>query len=449
MKRKCRMGKLLTLEAPPIVVIESVSDSIALIKVWQATPITRRTGVGAISSTIRLSLAKCEAPGIGQVAAALAHAKMETFDLRLQDWVAFDGRTYQAVANAGFLFSVLCSGRSICDLDGVSAFSAVERHKSIRCLDVVPIRSNDLRLGGFFSAVAEGKMIRKLHVRAFDSGLYDPLCWKWLAYAFWSRASNACIPALNLGRIDFTEEHVAAIEAVLKYSYPQPVEHPAASSHSQYGFANIQAGTELRPVGLRGGDDSVLVVSRDLRCRAHFKSSTVGNHLDVVVPGYGICAMASMDVFEDGNVVGSSSSFLDTAEAPCGVKSLIAAFSGIENDHLLPRFLALIGGRLQTLSLSTSFLLSRSVDLDLCSVAATCPALQKLNVSNCEVTFSDGNEASRSWEIKQLHIGGSDVDGLIRLLDDPTYRTPRELVGLRLDRRSHGRRIQSRFTPTI
>jgi hypothetical protein len=175
MKRKCRMGKLLTLEAPPIVVIESVSDSIALIKVWQATPITRRTGVGAISSTIRLSLAKCEAPGIGQVAAALAHAKMETFDLRLQDWVAFDGRTYQAVANAGFFFSVLCSGRTVCDLDGVSAFSALERRKAIRCLNAAPTRSNALRLGDFFSAVAEGKMIRKLHVRAFDRVFYEPL----------------------------------------------------------------------------------------------------------------------------------------------------------------------------------------------------------------------------------------------------------------------------------
>jgi hypothetical protein len=263
------------------------------------------------------------------------------------------------------------------------------------------------------------------------------------------------IPALNLGRIDFTEEHATAIEAVLEHSYPQPAEHPASSSisHFQYGFANIPAGTEHRPVGLSSVDDTVLVVSRDLRCRAHFKSLAVGNRLDVVVPGYGICTMPNVDFFESDNVVTSSSRYLHTAEAPGGVRILTISFSDIENDHLLPRFLALVGGRLRTLSLRNFPVLYRSVGLDLCSVAAACPVLETLHLCGFEVTISEDNDALRSWSLKKLDFDGSDVDGLIRLLRDPICRTSRDLVELQICRWSHIRRDrngqQDRFRFTL
>jgi hypothetical protein len=138
--------------------------------------------------------------------------------------------------------------------------------------------------------------------------------------------------------------------------------------------------------------------------------------------------------------VASSSGFLATAEAPCGLRSLSISFSDIENDDLLPRFLALVGGRLRSLTLRNCFEFRHSVGLDLCAVAAACPELRTLHLSGFEVTISDDNDALRSWRLKKLHIGGSDVDGLIRLLEDPTYRTSRELVGLRLDRLSHVQR---------
>jgi hypothetical protein len=298
------LEKLMMMEAPPIFVIESVSDSIALLKAWQAAPIARHVGIEAEVETTSTNLAKYEASGIGQVAAGLAHAKTPTFKLRLQDFVE-DEQAGRAVASAGFFFGVLCSGRAVCHLNGVADFPAVERHKEIRCLDAIYSRATDLRFGGFFSAIAEGKMIRKIKVRTYnDDGIYrDPLHWRWLAYAFWSSASNTCVRALNVGLINLTEEHVSAIEAVLKCSYPQPAEHPTPTLQSQYRFANILAGTELRPVGLRGGDDSVLVVSRDVRCRAHLKSSAVGNQLGVVVPGYGICTMPNVDGFESGFIL--------------------------------------------------------------------------------------------------------------------------------------------------
>jgi hypothetical protein len=298
------LGKLMMTEAPPIVVVESARDSIALIKAWQAAPSARRAGIQAVVGKTSVSFAKYEASGIGQVAAGLAHAKMSTFELSLKAFADGD-KAGQVLANAGFFFSVLCSGRTVWHLNGVADLPALERHKEIGCLDVVYGRAADLGIGGLFSAVADGKMIRRLQVRSEgSSGIYrDQLHWKWLAYAFWSRSSNACIPELNVGFINLTEEHLSAIEDVLKCSYPQPAEHPTPTLQSQYRFANILAGTELRPVGLRGGDDSVLVVSRDVRCRAHLKSSAVGNQLGVVVPGYGICTMPNVDGFESGFIL--------------------------------------------------------------------------------------------------------------------------------------------------
>jgi hypothetical protein len=345
-----------------------------------------------------VSIAKYEASGIGEVAAGLAHGKVPTLQLSLKDLGEGNENQGQATANAGFLFSVLCCSSTFCHLNGVTDFPLLERYEEIDCLEVMCSRADDLRLGGFFSAVAEGMTVRQLQVRTNNDDRIrrDPLHWSWLAYAFWSRASNAFIPGLEIDLIDLTEEQVSAIEAVLKYSYPQPTEHATSSSHSQYGCANIQAGTKLRPVGPRAGDDTVLVVSQDLRCRALYKASS--KQLDVVVPGYGICTAPNVRVFERDRVVGSPSGFLDTARTSCGVKSLSVSFADIDNERLLRRFLALIGGRLQSLTLRNSGVPHRGVRLDLDAVAAACPELQALCVDDFEVTFSGANEHLRDWK---------------------------------------------------
>ncbi|KAE9015997.1 hypothetical protein PR001_g14760 [Phytophthora rubi] len=149
----------------------------------------------------------------------------------------------------------------------------------------------------------------------------------------------------------------------------------------------------------------------------------MGDSVEVVVPGFGICTTK----IEDGG-----NNFVSDAVCPSlpssqlkRISSLTLDLTTLESEAVLTQLLSLIGGSLRMLSLA-----SRS-QIDLCMLASTCPELEELRLRFSGVRVSAPNKALREWAIKNITLSDvDDVFAMVTCLTDATLRMRKTLVRL-------------------
>ncbi|KAE8884657.1 hypothetical protein PF003_g31428 [Phytophthora fragariae] len=172
----------------------------------------------------------------------------------------------------------------------------------------------------------------------------------------------------------------------------------------------------------------------------------MGDSVEVVVPGYGICTTK----IEDGG-----NTFVSDAVCPIlpssqlrSISSLMLHLSTLECEAMLMQLLRLIGGNLRSLTLesqrpqtdlsSESHMQQAALSLenqrqhiDLCMLATTCPGLEKLDLKFYGIRVSAPNEALRQWAIKEMTLYGvGDLSALMTCLTDTTLRMRKTLAVL-------------------
>jgi hypothetical protein len=278
------LNKLFELHVPLVVQLEAVRDRDTMMAAWQQ-PLQPTGGVEAFTDDVTMVVPIYYKPGIPEITAAFARADMTSLSLSLGEYERSEEELTVAAVNAGFLFSTMASGRSVCKLQGADRdFPAVERTGKCPTWDVQYSRSTGQRFGAMFSAIAETSSIGNLRLSTDDDyTIYpDPVYWSWLAYSLWSKASISSVTKLEILLINLTEEHVAAVERVLKTGYPVA---GAGSVHAQFGYVTIPQDTEVRLLNSTAAHKTPLVLSNDHRCRAYYDSSYMGRQADVIVPG--------------------------------------------------------------------------------------------------------------------------------------------------------------------
>lgn len=145
------------------------------------------------------------------------------------------------------------------------------------------------------------------------------------------------------------------IEEVLRRKYPQPQnqDRPAV-----FGFVDIHEG-----VRLFGRNGNQLEILHAVRCRGRYCPATMGGSVDVVVPGFGICATK----------IAGGVNFVPDTECPIIPSSQFERLTSLtlnfticilESEAALVQLLNLIGRGLRTLALESS-----TIHIDLCMLA--------------------------------------------------------------------------------
>ncbi|KAE8884599.1 hypothetical protein PF003_g31344 [Phytophthora fragariae] len=245
-----------------------------------------------------------------------------------------------------------------------------------------------------------------------------PVRWSWLIYAVLCGSSTASQNHVSI-RASLTREDVVMIQAVLRRKYPEPALQQSQDRPPEYGFVDIQKGAQLS-----GRNGIRLEITRALRCRALRYPASMGDSVEVVVPGFGICTTK----IEDGG-----NNFVSDAVCPSlqagqlnSISSLTLNLTTLESEAALAQLLSLIGGSLRMLSLA-----SRSQQIDLCMLASTCPELEELRLKLYSVCVSTPNKALREWAIKNITLSDvDDVFAMVTCLTDATLRMRKTLVRL-------------------
>ncbi|KAE8962979.1 hypothetical protein PR003_g30522 [Phytophthora rubi] len=256
-----------------------------------------------------------------------------------------------------------------------------------------------------------------------------PVRWAWFIYAVFCGSSSVSSNSVSFCA-SLTSEDVVMIQEVLRTNYPQPALQQNQDRPPEYGYVDIQEGGQIS-----GRNGIRLEITRSLRCRALYYPTTMGDSVEVVVPGYGICTTK----IEDGG-----NTFISDAVCPSlpsgqlkSISSLTLELSTLESEAALARLLSLIGGNLRSLSLECPrqqidlSLASQSHQVDLCMLATTCPDLEELDLKFYGIRVSAPNEALRRWAIKTISLDSlDDVSAMVTCLTDTTLRMRRTLVRL-------------------
>ncbi|EGZ13060.1 hypothetical protein PHYSODRAFT_334877 [Phytophthora sojae] len=438
------LGKRMDFFVPPAV-HASIACSIApLLDAWK----DREPAVPLHALENRLSTLKSDFSDLTvvQLTEALARADMASLTIRLDDRLTGRHLWGQAAMNASRLFTTLLCDRSIAQYPGGNEEPMVRRG-SLPDIRVSYLWASDRILGGFYSALAAStirNISSHMYVEFDDEDAEDVNGddswthrsnhdqWKWLAYALWSTTASPFIQHIDLTTFQLTADDLSEVEAVLKTGFPEPVlaESGTSPDSSGYGFVELRNGTEFQPYGLDDGDDTTFALSRDCRCRARYDSATMSDHADVVIPGLGIC---KVNLNDEARFVADAPT---EPEATClrDVDYFKLFVAKIESVEVLIRLFALVGGRLDTLWFGNTGTDLHIVDLS--ALAAACPELQELTLSDVRVVVSDYSEALRKWPLKTLLIDGV-VSGLGLCLSDPSFRMARELVKVTIDVPAH------------
>ncbi|GMF39649.1 unnamed protein product [Phytophthora fragariaefolia] len=263
--------------------------------------------------------------------------------------------------------------------------------------------------------------------------------WGWLGYALWSNASNTSVQSARLTNIHLSASAVTSVASAITHCYPPSIMDQITPDQSIYGFVEVQEGTKLRVRGIVEGEVSSAVALQGFRCRARCAPSEMGEHAEMIVPGYGVCDLPG----------GDQSRFITEDLKPrfrggpsTGLQSLVLEFFQIESPALISELLNLIGGKLRSLRMGM-FWTGRRRSVVLEEVAAACPSLEELYLTDFDVVLSS-NEGLHSWGLQKLVIHGSDVVvDLVNHLSDPICRMSRELELLEI---SVPRSVQYRAT---
>ncbi|KAE9352166.1 hypothetical protein PR003_g4514 [Phytophthora rubi] len=268
-----------------------------------------------------------------------------------------------------------------------------------------------------------------------------PIRWAWLIYAVFCGSSSVSRNSVQIWG-SLSSEDLVMIEEVLRTNYPQPVLQQSQDHPSKYGFVDIQEGAQLS-----GKNGIRLEITRALRCRALYNPTTMGDSVEVVVPGYGICTAK----IEDGG-----NNFVSDAVCPSlpssqlkSICSLMLHLSTLESVATLMQLLRLIGGSLRSLYLGSQrdqaadlssqshmqqaylSLESQRQHIDLCMLATICPDQEKLDLKFYGIRVSVPNEALRQWAIKEMTLYGvGDFSALMTCLTDTTLRMRKTLAVL-------------------
>ncbi|KAE9326281.1 hypothetical protein PF008_g16691 [Phytophthora fragariae] len=190
-------------------------------------------------------------------------------------------------------------------------------------------------------AVAEASSAGQLDIvfRGKFEQLTGPVRWAWLIYAVFCGSSSVSRKSVSFFCAPLTSEDVAMIQEVLRRNYPQPALQQNQDRPPKYGFVDIQEGAKLS-----GRDGIRLEIMRALRCRALYYPVTMGDAVEVVVPGYGICTTK----IEDGgnNFVSDAVCSSLPSDQLKGISSLTLNISTLESETVLTQLLRLIGGNL-------------------------------------------------------------------------------------------------------
>ncbi|OWZ15383.1 hypothetical protein PHMEG_00010982 [Phytophthora megakarya] len=334
------------------------------------------------------------------------------------------------------MITVLVSGQSL-PINADNALSPLERLGYLTQLSLNFDCSTEL-FGGACAAFATSSSSSKLMLWV-DCKEVEPLTvdheyWAWLAYTFWSKASKCSVRDLTIRGIGLSCRGIAAFEATLQQNYPKAELDivPTTSSHScEYGYVNIQAGVQLNLMDNRNVD---YVLLHDCRCRAQYDSTTNSDVVEAIVPGYGMCTVA----LNEGRCEFLPDKSGVIVSTPNDLQSLKLDFAKVESEVILMNLLTHIGGNLRslTLELNNETVYSannRIASIDLSGVMNACPHLEEITFQNIQVYLSPYSEL-RNWNLKKLAMYDVDDDNslnvCLRVLDDETLRTSRELVEL-------------------
>jgi hypothetical protein len=427
------LGRRLDFHVPPVVQLCATSDLSSLLDAWR----TQEPELPIHLLENRLTTLKSDfaGPAVVELAAALARTGLTSFKIRLDDRLTERQQWGTAMLNAGILLATVICGRSLCQLpsDAGSAFTRLRKFTDMRA--VFPWAS-ERTIGGFYSAIAASAMQsvssdayledgdEDLEAINGDDVFNDPsdyIQWKWLAYALWSKACSPSVQNIDLATFQLTDDHVSAVEAVLKSVYPDPVA-TNSDGYSSYGFAELPAGTPFQPLLLDSDDDTTFVLSAEIRCRARYDPATMAAQVHAVIPGFGICQVA----------LGSGVAFVpDHRDISVGglcsrsLEYFKLFVEYVDTPEVLTNLLSLVGGRLEIFWFRNTGVDSFAVDLS--TFSSACPQLEKLTLSKVEVVVSDPSESFRNWGLKTLVIDGV-VSDLATCLNDTTFRVARELA---------------------
>ncbi|EGZ13059.1 hypothetical protein PHYSODRAFT_302822 [Phytophthora sojae] len=284
----------------------------------------------------------------------------------------------------------------------------------------------DRMLVSVCSAVAE--VTAEANLAVCRLGLKGVMRWQWLAYALCGGVSDVQVPSVSIIWETLTKSELTAIPAVLQTKYPLPILESAQTGHYEYGFVDIEQGTELHLGEVNDDDeDSTFLIFRTCRYRALYVH-TNGRWVDVVVPGYGVCEV------KPGNGVRftpASGKADFRRKRFCGELSM--EYVTFESAAVLMDLLSLVTCGLHSLTLRAheDFAATFAIDIDLCALSVACPELQELSIAIFNVVISAHSESLCRWPIKALYLESPVLlSDLARCLRNPQLRMARELVCL-------------------
>ncbi|POM63539.1 Hypothetical protein PHPALM_21043 [Phytophthora palmivora] len=394
------LRKLLNTNVPPIVQQYANRGRVYQVEPWWMKPHHTQNPCDVVCAAISNTN---QSTNISEIVSALTGTVTSFCSLSLGGHGIPDSS--QTVTNEGILLSAVLCGKSLGKIGelSMSCFSVSNKFFSSIC-----------------SAVADSSP--DVYLSTLDMHIENSDRWSWLVYALCCGASTIAVPSVKMTMGTLTKSVISSIAQVLRVGYPQPTSEVG----NTYGFVNIQAGVKVQPCGFSGDDKTVVILPSDCCCRAHYDPAN-SEWVNVIVPGYGKCKAKLGDAIE--YTPDSATSRLRTKRF-CGSM----AFTGISTEapELLMELLTLVATGLHTLKL-INWDVTRLPQLDLRTLSAACPKLQVLETENYNVVVSAHANALRQWSIKQMSLQGTQqVSDLIPCLSDPTLRSSRKLVKLKV-----------------
>ncbi|KAG1710026.1 hypothetical protein DVH05_017035 [Phytophthora capsici] len=411
-----QINKILRTEVPVVVQLCAVSDPAKMCE---------QLALNSTPQNVETMQPQFSAPGGWQLTAALSRMNLASLRLNLDEIVA--SASGEACENAGSLLSTMLCGRSVCTKE--HCVPLLQRQGAIQDLQVTFSRDSIAGPAGFCSALVEASSIPKLTLTLGTLGdevwWLNQVRWGWLAYALWGSTSHSSIEEVTITNIHLSNATVTSVATTLSNCYP-PTSLETTES-SEFGFVEVQKGTKVRPCRLETND--CIVLSRDIRCRARYDPAGMKQQAEILVPGCGVCTLQlwdDMNSFVPDYVIHQHND-----NRLIGIRSLTMEFFEVENPTVIPNLLSLIGNNLRSLRMGM-FWTGRRRMISLDDIAAACPHLNELHLTDFDVQLFKGGEI-RNWGLKKLVIQNfEETVGLSDCLSDPTCRLSRELEELEI-----------------
>ncbi|KAG3232476.1 hypothetical protein PI124_g22442 [Phytophthora idaei] len=240
-------------------------------------------------------------------------------------------------------------------------------------------------------------------------------CWKWLAYALFSRRARACSALETLAFLRVGSLSVADAEAfvsILTSEHPEEELYGCSRGTVDDRDATLKTGArihyKLNKRGQPPRGSHAVAVEEPITSARIFSDHGSSEYVNVLVPCYGRCYVQRTDLEPQDTSAGS---------AAChGVTDLKIEF---ERDAAfvsngLPRFLAAIGSSLKRLTLDPS-----GIEMDVNAIVRNCPNLEELSLCGgdmVDVRFNFSEYHAKNLPVPELTFAWDDVAALANAL---------------------------------